>query len=96
MQDQLLHVGLPPIKEATEPLWVPGLLDEKVDLPLHRESAVIFDTVQLLVHPQQSPLRHRVVLGCVVLLPLFGLVGFGSVAVLKLVGLDDRNVKSES
>ena len=54
-------VGLPAIKEAAEPSRICGLLDEKVDLAFHREGALLLNTVQLLVDPKQSPLRHRVV-----------------------------------
>ena len=55
-----LDVWLPPRKEPTQVLWVPGLLYEVVDLSAGAELHAILHPLQLLVQPQQHPLSNAV------------------------------------
>lgn len=56
----LLYPGLPAVEESAEVLGVHGLLDEQVDLPPHAEDGALLHPLQLLLQPQQHPLRHLV------------------------------------
>lgn len=55
-----LHPGLPAWKQSAEVFGVHGLLYEQVDLPPHTEHRALLHPLQLLLQPQQHPLRHLV------------------------------------
>lgn len=55
-----LHPGLPAWEEPAEIFGVHGLLDEQVDLPPDAEHRALLHPLQLLLQPQQHPLRHFV------------------------------------
>lgn len=55
-----LHPGLPAREEPAEVLGVHGLLDEQVDLAADAEHRPLLHPLQLLLQPQQHPLRHFV------------------------------------
>lgn len=55
-----LHPGLPSWEKSAEVFGVHGLLDEQVDLSSHAEHRSLFHSLELLLQPQQHPLRHLV------------------------------------
>ena len=80
---------MPAVKEAAEPGRIPGLLDQKVDLALNRQGAVLLHPVEFLTDPEEGPLGHGVVvlLAAGLALPLLGLGWIRLVAILQFVGL---------
>lgn len=55
-----LHPGLPSWEKSAKVFGVHGLLDEQVDLSSHAEHRSLFHSLELLLQPQQHPLRHLV------------------------------------
>lgn len=55
-----LHPRLPAVEQPAEVFGVHGLLDEQVDLPPHAEHRALLHPLQLLLQPEQHPLRHFV------------------------------------
>lgn len=55
-----LHPGLPAREQSAEVFGVHGLLDEQVDLPADAKYCALLQPFQLLLQPQQHPLRHLV------------------------------------
>lgn len=55
-----LHPGLPAGVQPAQVSGVHGLLDQEVDLPPDAEHRAFLHALQLLLQPQENPLRHFV------------------------------------